>query len=72
MEHPSPCSLLASERKDPVLTEADMRRIAITLMLLAAVGTAVPAVAAMHVGEFVFPQDPELTEFAPSFGRKSD
>jgi murein DD-endopeptidase MepM/ murein hydrolase activator NlpD len=45
---------------------------AITLMLLAAVGTAVPAVAAMPEGEFVFPQDPELTEFAPSFGRIKD
>ena len=49
-----------------------MRRMIIGVMVLAVVATAFPVVASVPAGEFVFPQDPGVTEFTPSFGRIKD
>ncbi len=44
-----------------------MRRLSIVSAVIALFGLSLPAAAAVPVGEFEFPQDPEITEFYPTF-----
>lgn len=44
-----------------------MRRLSIVSAVIALFGLSLPAAAAVPVAEFVFPQDPDVTEFYPHF-----